>query len=160
MVLKLKKFNIAIAVAVLAVLVVLVLGLRSLTSNKTQTTDEEIIPTVEVFPTIDSSVTVDLAFVQSGRAMVLTIDSIPQGTEVIDYEITYTTGEGIPKGNIGSIKVDGKKSVERSGEELTLGTCSRGRCVYYTGVKSVTLSMKFKNSDGKTSIFQKEFSID
>ena len=159
MALNIKKFNLFIAFGILAVLVIAVLGIRILSANKTPISEDELVPTPEVIPTIDDSVMIDLDFVSGGKAMVLTIDKIPPGTDTIDYEITYTTGEGIPKGNIGSIKVEGKEKVTRSGEELTLGTCSRGRCVYYEGVKSVTLSLKFKNNDGKTSTYKKDFEL-
>ena len=160
MIAKLKKFNIIIVIAVLIILVVITLIIKAVTAPK-PADQSQVIPTpVEALPTIDSSVEVDMKFVNNNHGMELTIANIPDGTTSIDYEVSYTTGEGIPKGNIGSIKLkNGENQVERSGEELTLGTCSRGKCVYYDGVAKVNLSLKFNKSDGSAAIFQKEYTL-
>lgn len=156
--LPLKKFNVLVAGVVLLVLVIAAIALKNI--NVQKPAEEEINSTpIEVFPTIDTSVDVDLQFTDNKKSMILTINNIPGGVETIEYEISYLTGEGIPKGNIGSIKVEGKKEVTRSGEELTLGTCSRGKCVYYAGVKKVSLSLKFHKKEG-SSIFQKDYEND
>lgn len=160
MIVKLKKFNLAIVIIVLIVLTILAVIIKTVTAPK-NAQEQDISPTpVEALPTIDeNSVDVSLNFVDNNRALVLSIKSIPDATVSIDYEVSYTTGEGIPKGNIGTIRLkSGQREIERKGEELTLGTCSRGRCVYYQGVESVNLSLKFNSSDGSSAIFQKEYS--
>ncbi|MBI4067498.1 hypothetical protein HY407_03870 [Candidatus Gottesmanbacteria bacterium] len=155
---KLKKFHFIIIGVVLTLLVIGFLTFKNLNSSEVNETDDLATPT-EALPTIDSSVVVDLDFTANKKSMILTISNIPEGTETIDYEISYLTGEGLPKGNIGSLKVEGKSEVKRSGEELTLGTCSRGKCVYYEGVTKVSLSLKFKKSDGSAAIFQKDYDL-
>ncbi|MBI2611430.1 hypothetical protein HYW54_01650 [Candidatus Gottesmanbacteria bacterium] len=160
MIVKLKKFNVVIVIIVLIVLIILALIIKTITTPRSSS-DEDITPTpIEALPTIDeNSVDVSLDFVDNNRAMILSIKNIPDATESIDYEVSYTTGEGIPKGNIGTIRLKAsQKEVERRGEELTLGTCSRGRCVYYQGVDNVNLSLKFNFSNGSSAIFQKEYS--
>lgn len=159
MAIKLKKFNIIIVGIILVVLVLAAIGIKMLTSPKEVVTEATPTP-VEILPTIDSSVVVDLTFTSNKKSMVLSINNIPDNTDTIDYEISYNTGENIPKGNIGQIKVSGKKEIQRSGEELTLGTCSRGVCKYYEGVTKVSLALKFHKADGSSSIFQKEYSLE
>lgn len=158
MVFKLKKFNVIIAVVILAVLVIGAVAVKTLTAPKTNVADVTPTP-AGAFPTVDSSVVVDLTFTNNKRSMVLNIKNIPGGITSVDYEISYDTAGGIPKGNIGTIRLNGEKEVTRSGEELTLGTCSRGVCKYYDGVSKVSLSLKFNKSDGSASVFQKDYSL-
>ncbi len=158
MAIKLKKFNIIIAAVILIVLILSAVVIKTITAPKKVATDTSPTP-IEALPTIDSSVTVGLQFTNNNKSIILTIKNIPDGTDTIDYEISYNTAGGIPKGNIGQIKVNGQKEVERSGEELTLGTCSRGVCKYYEGVTKVSLSLKFHKTDGSASIFQKDYSL-
>jgi hypothetical protein len=42
--------------------------------------------------------------------------------------------------------------------EITLGTCSSGKCVYDKNVSKVTVTLKFASDKG-ASKFQKEFSL-
>lgn len=161
MILKLKKFNIVIVVVVLIVLIILAAILKVITAPKSENRIDASPTSNEIFPTIDENVEVDLKFVNNNRGMELTISNIPEDVDTIDYEVSYTTGEGLPKGNIGTIRLkSGEKKITRSGEELTLGTCSRGRCVYYEGVTEVNLSLKFNFSDASAKIFQKKYSIE
>lgn len=158
---KLKKFNIVIVIIVLLILVILAIVIKTITTPKTEESQTAFPTPIEALPTVDGSVDVTLEYTDGNRAMVLGIQNIPDGTDSIDYEVSYTTGEGIPKGNIGTIRLKpGEKEVERKGEELTLGTCSRGRCVYYQGVELVKLNLKFNNSDGTSAIFQKDYPVE
>lgn len=153
-----KKFNITIAVAVLVVLGSVAFIIKTINAPKKAT--DEVTPTIqEVLPTVDSSVQIDLSFADNKKSMILNIKNIPSQTDSIEYEISYMTGSGLPKGNIGTIRITNEKAVTRSGEELTLGTCSRGKCVYYEGITKVSLSLKFHKADGSSSIFQKDYSL-
>ena len=107
-------------------------------------------------PLIDEKVEVTLTPRYDKKAVVLRVAKIPEGVTSIDYELSYETGEGLPRGVLGTIRLEeGKKSVER---EILLGTCSRNVCVYDTGVKKVNLVLKFNSPQG-SSQFQKEYEL-
>ncbi len=159
MALKLKKFNIVIVGVVLIVLIIAAVVIKGVGGKKAAVEPEDAPSPTEILPTIDASVNVDLTFSSDKKHMTLSISNLPDKITSIDYELSYVTGEGIPKGNIGEIRLSGEKSVTRSGEELTLGTCSRGKCVYYDGITTVSLSLKFHKEDGSSGIFQKDYSI-
>ncbi|MFQ5452396.1 MAG: hypothetical protein ACE5DQ_02415 [Candidatus Paceibacterota bacterium] len=117
---------------------------------------ESLLPDVEAFPTVDSSVEVMLVADVLGQEVTLSINNIPSDTDFIEYELSYETGEGLPKGVIGTLEVDGKKSIEKKG--ITLGTCSSGACVYDEGVESIKTSLRFEGDYG-SQVFQEEFEI-
>ncbi len=105
-------------------------------------------------PVVDSSVKVDLVARDDKKAVTLKISSIPKGTESIDYELSYDTSAGLPKGALGTIRLkDGESSVER---EILLGTCSRNVCKYDEGVTKINLVLRFNHPKG-SSQFQKEY---
>ena len=107
-------------------------------------------------PPADPSITVDLKPKPDGKSVFLTVSKIPSNTESIEYELSYLTGEGLPKGALGKITLNGKTDIER---DILLGTCSTGgKCTYDTGVKSVNLVLKFNTSQGATQ-FTKEYSL-
>lgn len=107
-------------------------------------------------PPADPSIVVDLKPKSDGRSVLLTISRIPSSTESIEYELSYITGEGLPKGALGKITLSGKTNIER---DILLGTCSTGgKCTYDTGVKSVSLVLKFNSPDGSTQ-FTKEYPL-
>lgn len=107
-------------------------------------------------PPVDSSVKVDLVARDDKKAVVLKISSIPKGTESIEYELSYDTSAGLPKGALGTIRLkDGEVSVER---EILLGTCSRNICKYDEGVTKISLILRFNHPKG-SSQFQKEYEL-
>lgn len=126
------------------------------TKKETVTQDKkEVLTQSEVIPTVDSSVKVELTS-ENNKEVTLDINSIPEGTLDIEYELSYITGKNVPKGVLGTIDVSGKSSVER---KITLGTCSSGTCVYDEGVTSIKVSLKFNNDSG-SKIFEKEFPLE
>lgn len=140
------------------ILVVLVGGFLLLGRTKSKPssgTSENVLPKTEALPTVDSSVIVDLKADKAKKEVTLSVDGIPSGTQTIEYELSYNAEGDIPKGVIGTIPVDGEKSVTR---KITLGTCSSGTCVYDKGVTSIKVSLKFQTASG-AQLFEKEFAL-
>lgn len=120
--------------------------------------EEEAVPTPTiVLPTIPDTVSVSLTPKNGNKAVMLSVKGIPENVESVDYELTYTTSAGLPRGVLGKISTKGETSVER--DDIVLGTCSSGKCVYDTGVTKVDLSLKFNTADG-SSVYQKSFPLE
>lgn len=150
-----KKVILVVAILVLIILTGLgALKIRSL--FKTETPAEIPTPTV-VLPTVSESVKVDLTAKSGNKIVDIKISGIPADTDTIEYELTYTTGAGLPRGVLGKIAVNGQSNITRS--DIDLGTCSRGKCVYDVGVTSVNLSLKFNLTSGSSSVFQKTYPL-
>lgn len=150
------------AVAVGIVIFILIFGFigvqiasKGSKKQESKTEKEGVLPESREIPTVDASVKVDLASVKNGREVLLSIDGIPDGTAEIEYELSYLAKGDLPKGVIGTIKMNSKNSIER---QITLGTCSSGTCIYDEGVQSVKVSLKF-NGDYGSKIFEKEFDL-
>lgn len=114
-----------------------------------------IVPTEMIIPTIDNSVMVNLTNSLPGKEVLLTIENIPTGTEIIEYELSYQTAEQGLQGVLGSIKLNNDKRYEK---RLVLGTCSSGVCVYHKVVEKIKLSLKFIGDYGER-IFDEEYKI-
>lgn len=150
-----KKVIIGVVLLVLIILVVMgAAAFKSLT--KPQIAEEVPTPTV-VLPTVSEKIKVDLTAKNDNKIVDLKISGVSSDIDTIEYELTYMTGAGLPRGVLGKITVDGKSTVSRN--DVDLGTCSRGRCVYDTGVTEVSLSLKFNSSSGSSSIFQKTYPL-
>ncbi|OGG16269.1 hypothetical protein A3D77_02305 [Candidatus Gottesmanbacteria bacterium RIFCSPHIGHO2_02_FULL_39_11] len=145
---------------IIAVFILLVVGggvFAFTRKGSSEPAEIEDIPTPTVaLPTISSDVEVDLTPVNGGKAVKLSIDNVPSDVDTIEYEISYMTGSGIPRGVLGKITTEGKKTISR--DDITLGTCSSGHCVVDAGVTSVDLSLKFNTLDGP-KVFRKSYSI-
>ena len=150
-----KKIIIAVIIAVLVILgVISAVSLKSLFTK--QSPEEVPTPTVAL-PTVSESIKVDLTAKNGNKVVDVKIDGVPADSDTIEYELTYTTGAGLPRGVLGKIKTEGKSSITRN--DIDLGTCSRGRCVYDTGVTSINLSLKFNSTSGNSSVFQKTYPL-
>lgn len=150
-----KKIVITIVIAVLVILsVASAVAWKSLSE---QAIAEEVPTHTVVLPTVSENVQVDLTSKNDNKVVVLKIRNIPSDTESVDYELTYMTAAGLPRGVLGKIKLAGERQVVR--DDITLGTCSRGSCVYDVGVKSVDLSLKFNSARGQSSVFQKTYPL-
>ena len=116
------KKNLMIIGAV--VIIVLLIGGVLVASRRTtqlKEINEELLPTEAVIPTVDSSVSVDLISASAGREVTLQIKDFPNGTESIDYELSYQTKQQGLQGVIGTIQMkNNETSVDKT---LTLGTC-------------------------------------
>lgn len=119
------------------------------------TTDNQILPSEAVIPTVDSSVKVDLTTLTGGHDVSLDVSNMPSGTTSVDYELSYQTAQQGLQGVIGTVTTDGKPSFEK---KMTLGTCSSGTCVYHQVVGKVKLTLKFTSDSGE-KIFEKEFEL-
>lgn len=115
------------------------------------------LPDVQVLPTVDPSVEVNLEADTLGQEVTLSIENYPDGTEEIEYELSYDAlvdGESIPKGVIGSIKVENGLA----SKDITLGTCSSGVCKYDKGVSLIKVTLKFTGDYG-AQLYEGEFEI-
>jgi hypothetical protein len=124
----------------------------------TKDADEEVLPDVEVLPTVADTVKVDITADAKKQEASVSVKGVPKGTESIEYELSYDAevdGEKVPKGVIGTIEFDGKEPVQR---KVTLGTCSSGTCKYDKGITSIKASLKFSGSYG-AQLFEGEFEL-
>jgi len=104
-------------------------------------------------PTVDASVIVTLSALQGNKEIVLKSSSIPNGTTSVDYELSYNTKAQGVQGAMGTIsKVEGN-AFER---QITLGTCSSGRCVYHEVIGGIQVTLKFTGGYGE-KVLSKEF---
>lgn len=146
--------KILIIVAILAILIISFLVLKG--GGKKES---EVLPTptpTVVLPEVGEEVEVNLVSQGGGKAVLLTIAQIPPETTSIDYELSYETAEGLPRGVLGTIHLEEEgEEVER---EILLGTCSKNVCVYDKGVETINLVLKFNSPDG-SSQFQQEYEL-
>jgi len=147
-----------------AAVVLLVFGVgfflvRGNGSNKAdEEANEEVLPDIEILPTVADTVIVKITSDAKKQEASLNITGVPEGTESIEYELSYDAdidGEKVPKGVIGTIEFDGKEPVKR---QITLGTCSSGTCKYDKGITSIKASLKFTGSYGG-QLFEGEFEL-
>lgn len=110
----------------------------------------------EIFPTVDSSVVVTIVRVGDGKRVQLKIGGIPTGTNTIDYEFSYDTKAGVPRGVIGTIT----PTDSTYQKEIVLGSCSTNICTYDEGVNTVKVSLKFNATSGEAQLFEKEFALE
>lgn len=149
---KQKKYLI-IGMTILVLLIVGYLFFRKSKNSKQKIVETE--STEEILPTVDSSVKVYLRGLNNNREVLLEITNIPNGTESIDYELSYQTTSKELKGIIGSVVMEEKSKIEK---RLTLGTCSSGTCVYHQVAGKISLILKFSGNYGD-KIFEKEYEL-
>jgi len=118
-------------------------------SSETVQTDEDVIPTV------GSATMVSLQPLQGKKELKIIVQGIPKGTDVVDYQLSYETKSQGRQGVIGTITSFTNDSLEK---QITLGTCSSGRCVYHEVVGTINASLKFTGSYGDR-LFEKEFAL-
>ena len=146
------------AIIVLLIIVGIFLTSSKKASNSGDRAGEDVLPDVEVLPTVDASVKVDLKADAKKENVNLTVTGVPSGTTEIEYELSYDAlvdGESVPKGVIGTIPFDGKEPIKRG---ITIGTCSSGTCKYDKGITSIKALLKFTGSYG-SRLFEKEYKI-
>ncbi|MEK7166258.1 MAG: hypothetical protein AAB874_05625 [Patescibacteria group bacterium] len=147
----------ALYISVAVLLLVLIGGyliIKNL-SNKPAPVEEEEVIQVEL-PPADPGIEVDLKAKPDGKSVILTVAKIPSTTDSVEYELSYLTGEGLPKGALGKISLNGKTELTR---DVLLGTCSTGgKCTYDLGVTAVKLVLKFNSPSGATQ-FSKEYPL-
>jgi len=148
-----KKIIIGLLIVVMVLAVAI--SLKAKLSKKSEIA--EIIPTPTVIlPTISDDIIVELNPKSGNQAVSLKISGIPPDLESIEYELTYIAEGGLPRGVLGKITLSGETEVLR--DDLVLGTCSSGKCVYDKGVTSIDLTLKFNSPTG-ASVFQKTYPL-
>ncbi len=155
-----KNKNMLIVGGVILLLVVVGLFLTKSRNgaDTDQTMEEDVLPDVEILPTVADTVKVDIKADAKKQEATLTINGVPVDTESIEYELSYESlidGEKVPKGVIGTIEFDGKEPVSR---KITLGTCSSGTCKYDKGITSIKASLKFTGTYGG-QLYEGEFKL-
>ncbi len=151
-----------------AVVVVIVTGLLlggKLNREKIETAD---ILEENIIPTVDASVEVELKSVARGQVG-LTIKNAPEGTRSIEYVLSYNAAspqsdEGIiTQGAIGECRRAGKtrnwECRATDQENIILGTCSSGTCVYHEVVGKINLELLFRGTYGQR-LFEKEYDLE
>lgn len=85
---------------------------------------------------------------EDGHYLSLMVENINvPGAVSMDYELYYGTADGITQGVPGKVTLEGKEKIER---ELLLGSESSGKFRYDEGVDDGTLTLRFRDEDGKT----------
>lgn len=78
-----------------------------------------------------------------------------------EYEMNYDAeveGEVVPRGAIGSGEVEsGETTITR---DITIGTCSSGKCKFDTGVTKVSFIIRLNLKDGQTGIVKKDLDLE
>lgn len=131
--------------------------------------NEQIVQSDIIFPTVDSSVKVELKSTKKGE-VVLSVNDAPSGTKAIEFEMSYLvinedTGDGggsVSQGAIGKC-YEVKNAWEcgepsSSGRKIILGTCSSGVCRYHNISGPIKISLKFSGSYGN-KMFTKEYTL-
>jgi hypothetical protein len=141
---------------ILGVVILVLVGFLLMPKKNTQTEAEResTLPQEQTVKKVPSSVKVALEKTPDGKKVNLVIDNIPSGTTDIEYELSYDTSSGVPRGVLGTITVDGP-SYEK---EVVLGSCSTKVCTYDEGVEKIKVLLKFNSAEG-ASVFEKEFAV-
>jgi len=87
-----------------------------------------------------------------GNELTLTVENV-KNFKIVEYELTYLS-EGIQRGVIGSVDLNGKDNFTR---RLLLGTCSRGVCHYDKNITGGTLTVSLRSK--KTYKFIRNFKL-
>lgn len=146
--------------AILMALAILILGSGFIMTKYFRSSKESEIPVIPTptasLPTISESVRVSLTAKNNNRAVELNIKGLNGDVVSVEYELTYMTGAGLPRGVLGKITASGESEITR--DDIVLGTCSSGKCVYDQGVTAVNLALKINSSTG-SSVFQKSYTL-
>ena len=81
-----------------------------------------------------------------GYWLALKIEKIVIEAASLDYELLYKLPDGRTQGVPGTVQLDGQKVIER---DLLLGSESSGKFRYDEGVERGTLTLRFRNKQGK-----------
>lgn len=77
---------------------------------------------------------------------ILNVTGIKSGVDKLEYEIVYKVESGITQGVPGTVNLNGKTSLTR---DLLFGTESSGHRRCDKGVKDGTITVKYRDDDGK-----------
>ena len=137
--------------------VVIVFFIFLMTKGKKSSDDQNLgntLPQTQKLAKVESSVKVSVKKSPDGKKATLTVTGIPGKYTDIDYEFTYDTAEGVPRGVLGVLEIEDGVAEK----EVVLGSCSTNVCSYDEGVNKVLVSLKF-NGTGESKMFEKEFPL-
>ena len=123
----------------------LVLNNKPTTPTATPSVQEQSIPSISAK---DIGLTLDPGY--DKQRVVMTVTKTDD-LAVLNYELSYTSKGGIPRGAIGTIPI--KNSGKAVVQEIPLGTCS-DVCHYDKDVSNIKLVLKVTKTDGK--VYQAE----
>ncbi|MCL4353753.1 hypothetical protein M1615_04835 [Patescibacteria group bacterium] len=151
----LKEKKVIIAGAVILVLVIAVGAFILFKGQKAPQSQADqgvqALPTQAPIPTITAdSIGLSLKVGTPGKTVIASIAN-PQGISNIEYEFSYTSKGGIPRGTFGQIPLTSPYQAV-----ITLGTCS-DVCHYDTDISNIKIVLKITKTDG--SIFQSETTL-
>ncbi len=153
-----KNKLVLIAVVLLLFLVLFFIWKMRTTNNSVNTKKTSVSTTTnDELEKVDPSVKVKLIKLNKKNTVELSIIGIPEGTESIDYQLSYKTVTKGEQGVIGTISNSDfiNNSVKR---EIFFGTCSSGKCVYHKVSGDINVSLTFSGNYGER-IFEKDFSL-
>lgn len=116
--------------------------------SKEEVSEEEVVRELAIVERPFASLTPT----KDGQELALFITSFPPNSRTLEYELTYQADAQAPntgrvlQGVPGSVDLTGKTSLSR---DLTLGTCSSGKCRYDKNIDEVTLTLRFRDEAGK-----------
>jgi len=142
---------------IVALVLVLVVGTVLISTLGKKQTPTEVKQQIEqdVIPTVDASTKVALNQVEGKKEIELVVSGIPKNTSSVDYELSYETKQQGTQGVIGTISTITGDTFTK---QMTLGTCSSGRCVYHEVVGAIHITLKFSGDYGQ-KILEKEISL-
>ncbi len=162
---KQKRLLLIGAVFVIVILLIFFWWLRQM--NKRTEVKQEPLPTETVIPTVDTSVKVTLEPIKTGEVK-LVINNPPAGTQLVEFEMSYSTASSEAGGGTGLEGSFGRCYLiktrwecgegDSNGRKIILGTCSSGTCRYHKVIGPVSIRLRFSGSYGE-KIFEKDFSI-
>lgn len=155
-------------ILIIAVLIIIGFGLvftKKLNNNgpkATPTPDPEQNVLEKIF---ESTLDVTLAPRSDYHAFTLTIKNLKEkGYASFEYEISYDAQSSEEPGQIITQGSASKEPIivteDDFSREILLGTCSKNVCKYDKGVTSVKVTLRLVTTDGKTHLWEKEFSLE
>jgi hypothetical protein len=149
------KKSLIIAIVVVVILLTGATFYFLSTRNSAATPVDEPGTEIEVVPTIaPDKLGLTLEMGDDGKRVIMTIKNTKDITGV-DYELSYTAKDDIPRGAIGHADVtEPGKAIK---QEIVLGTCS-DVCHYDSDVKNIKLVVKITKIDNK--IYQSELDLE
>jgi len=110
---------------------------------------------MDVVPTVDKSTSVGISSRPGSKEIQMKIFGIPRGTTSVEYELSYQTKEQGTQGVIGTVNKFDNDSLTK---DITLGTCSSGRCVYHDLDGPMNVTVKFYGDYGE-KMYENKFNL-
>lgn len=141
---------------IVVIALVIIGGGVYLLSQRNNSSDSSMIePTIEVIPTImPEDIGLTLTPSADGKRVYMEITNTKDLTGV-DYELSYTATDDIPRGAIGHVDI--KTPGQKIKQEIILGTCS-DVCHYDKDIANIKLIVKVTKTGGM--VYQSEAEIE